>query len=147
IELTDDPEEKALEMVKDLVLRLSWDEMQDLVAGILRAMGYKTCVSPKGPDRGKDIVASPDGLGLESPRVIVEVKHRMSTQIGSSDLRGFVGGRHSNDRGLYVSTGGFSKDAVYEAERASIPVTLVGIDDLVRLLLENYEKLDMQTQQ
>jgi restriction system protein len=38
--------------------------MQELVAGVLRGMGYKTIVSAKGPDRGRDILASPDGLGL-----------------------------------------------------------------------------------
>jgi restriction system protein len=47
--------------------------MQQLVAGILRAMGYKTQISPPGVDRGKDIVASPDGFGFEHPRIVVEV--------------------------------------------------------------------------
>ena len=64
------------EFIKDKLLKLSWDEMQDLVAGVLRGMEYKTRVSPRGPDRGRDIIASPDGLGLEQPRIIVEVKHR-----------------------------------------------------------------------
>lgn len=45
-------------------------------------------------------------------------------------------------RGLFVSTGGFSKDARYEAERASIPLTLMDLDDLVRAILEHYEAMD-----
>ncbi|MNP52884.1 hypothetical protein D3C76_1473060 [compost metagenome] len=61
-------ESLALERIKDLINALPWDDMQDLVAGILRAMGYKTQVSPAGPDRGKDIIASPDGFGFENPR-------------------------------------------------------------------------------
>lgn len=48
--------------------------------------------------------------------------------------------------GLYESTGGFSKDAHYEAERASIPLTLMDIDDLVQAIIENYEKMDIDTQ-
>ena len=118
--------------------------MQELVAGTLRAMGYKTRVSPQGADRGKDIVASPDGLGLEQPRIVVEVKHRIG-QMSSPEIRSFLGGRHKDDRGLYVSTGGFTKDAKYEAERASIPLTLIDIDDLVELVVENYEKMDIET--
>lgn len=110
-------ESQALERIKDRVNELDWDEMQLLVAGILRAMGYKTQVSPPGSDRGKDIVASPDGFGFEHPRIVVEVKHRKG-QMGSQDIRSFLGGRHKDDRGLYVSTGGFSKDAQYEADRA-----------------------------
>jgi restriction system protein len=119
--------------------------MQELVAGLLRAMGYKTRVSPSGSDRGKDIVASPDGLGFEDPRIVVEVKHRTAA-MGSQEIRSFLGGRHDNDKGLYVSTGGFSKDARYEAERARIPVTLMDIDDLVKAVLEHYERMDTDTQ-
>lgn len=78
-------------------------------------MGYKTQVSPAGADRGKDIIASPDGFGFENPRIIVEVKHRRE-QMGSQQIRSFIGGRHKDDRGLYVSTGGFTKDARYEAD-------------------------------
>ncbi len=144
-ELLKDLQSKAVEFIKDKVNRLDWDEMQELVAGLLRAMGYKTKVSPNGPDRGKDIVASPDGFGFESPRIIVEVKHRVAA-MGSQEIRSFLGGRHKDDKGLYVSTGGFSKDARYEAERASIPLTLMDIDDLVQAVIENYEKMDMDTQ-
>ena len=50
--------------------------MQRLVVGILRSMGYKTRISPAGPDRGRDIEASPDGLGLVDPRIVVQVKQR-----------------------------------------------------------------------
>jgi len=144
-ELLKDIQSKAIEFIKDKLNRLDWDEMQELVAGLLRAMGYKTRVSPSGPDRGKDIVASPDGFGFESPRIIVEVKHRTSA-MGSQEIRSFLGGRHKDDKGLYVSTGGFSKDARYEAERANIPLTLMDIDDLVQAIVENYEKMDIDTQ-
>lgn len=137
-------ESLAIERIKDLVSELDWMEMQDLVAGILRAMGYKTQVSPAGPDRGKDIIASPDGFGFENPRIIVEVKHR-NGQMGTQQIRSFLGGRHKDDRGLYVSTGGFSKEAYYEAERASVPLTLWTLDNLVRALIENYEHTDSET--
>lgn len=137
-------ETQALERIKDCVGELNWDDMQHLVAGILRAMGYKTQVSGKGADRGKDIVASPDGFGFEHPRIVVEVKHR-DGQMGSKEIRGFLGGRHKDDRGLFVSTGGFSKEAQYEADRASIPLALWTLDHLVRALLEHYEATDAMT--
>lgn len=137
---------KALEFTKDRVSSLDWSDMQELVAGLLRALGYKTRVSPAGPDRGKDIVASPDGFGFEAPRIVVEVKHRQGT-IGAQEVRSFLGGRHPQDKGLYVSTGGFTKDAYYEAERANIPLALMTIDELVESLVEHYEKLDLETQQ
>lgn len=144
--LAEDMQAKALEFIKDRAAKLDWDQMQRLVAGLLRAMGYKTRISPAGPDRGKDIVASPDGFGFESPRIVVEVKHRKGA-MGSQEIRSFLGGRHKDDKGLYVSTGGFSKDARYEAERASIPLSLMDIDELVAALIENYDQLDNETRQ
>lgn len=137
-----DIQSKAVEFIKDKISQLDWEDMQELVAGLLRAMGYKTRISPSGPDRGKDIVASPDGFGFESPRIVVEVKHRPGSAMGSQEVRSFLGGRHKDDKGLYVSSGGFSKDARYEAERASIPLTLMDLDDLVRAILEHYEAMD-----
>jgi restriction system protein len=93
IELLVENEDRAKEFIKDKLNKLDWEEMQELVAAILRAMGYKTRVSPSGPDQGKDIVASPDGLGFENPRIVVEVKHR-SAAMGAQAIRSFLGGRH-----------------------------------------------------
>jgi restriction system protein len=122
-------------------------ELQELVAGILRAMGYKTRVSPPGADRGVDIFASPDGLGLEEPRIFVEVKHRLKSTMGSTDLRSFIGGRKPADRCLYVSTGGFTKEARYEADRAAVPLTLVDLPALRELLLVHYDGVDAEARQ
>jgi restriction system protein len=134
--------EKSEQTIEDRIVRLSWEQVQELVAGILRAMGYRTKVSPRGADRGVDIFASPDGLGLEDPRIFAEVKHRPTTSMGSQDLRSFIGGRKAGDKCLYVSTGGFTKDARYEAERASVPLTLISLVELRKLFVDYYEKLD-----
>jgi len=149
LEIVEDPFAKAVEnsreLIKDKLIKLSWDDMQSLVAGVLRAMGYKTKISAEGGDRGKDIVASRDGLGLEPPRIYVEVKHRKA-QMGAPEIRKFIGGRNAqNDRCVYVSTGGFTTEAKYEAERSSVPLTLVDSDDLVELLIEHYEFTDSET--
>lgn len=134
--------EKSLEYMKDKIQRLDWEEMQELVAGLLRAMGYRTNVSPAGADRGKDIVASPDGLGLEDPQIHVEVKHRKGA-MGAPEIRSFMGGLRKA-KGLYVSTGGFSREAQYEAERSETPLTLVNIDDLARMVVQYYDTFDTE---
>ncbi|MSM38691.1 MAG: restriction endonuclease [Geobacter sp.] len=135
---------KARELIKDKILKLDDREMEQLVAAILRAMGYKSRVTPIGPDRGVDVLASPDGLGLEQPRIRCEVKHRPKTQIGAQDTRSFLGGLREGNRGLYVSTGGFSKEAKYEAERSNVPCTLIDLDELASLVIDNYEKFDIE---
>ena len=136
--------EEAALRVADRISRLDWYNMQRLVAALLRAMGYRTEVSPIGPDRGKDIFASPDGFGFEQPRIAVEVKHRRGEKVDAPAVRSFVGGRHKDDRGLYVSTGGFSRDAYYEADRSNIPLKLMTLDDLARAVIDNYEGFDSE---
>jgi restriction system protein len=136
---------KADGFIEDRVAKLDWQDLQELVAGILRAMGYRTRVADPGPDRGVDVFASPDGLGLEEPRIFVEVKHMPTTPIGAPQLRSFLGGRKSGDRCLYVATGGFTKDARYEADRSVIPLTLIALPELRQLLVAYYEGLDAAT--
>lgn len=135
--------ERSHEFIKDKILTLDPGEMEELVAAVLRAMGYKTRVSPKGPDRGVDVFASPDGLGLEAPRIKAEVKHRKGTQIGSPEIRSFIGGLREGDRGIYVSTGGFTREGRYEADRSIVPVTLVDLDELANLVVMYYESFDL----
>ena len=131
--------------IEEAIIKLDWQQLQDLVAGVIRAMGYKTIVSSPGPDGGVDIFASPDGLGLEEPRIFVEVKHRPDVRIGSQDVRSFLGGRQQGDRCLYVSTGGFSRDAKSQALGSNIPIRLIDMSQLRELLVEYYEALDSET--
>ena len=136
--------DNGIELIKDRVSQLDWEDMERLVAGLLKAMGYCARVMPKGPDGGRDVVASPDALGLESPRIVAEVKHRKGA-MGAPAVRAFIGGLRAGDRGLYVSTGGFTKEARYEADRANIPVRLLDLDAFVRHYVEIYDKTDDDT--
>ena len=81
-------------------------------------------------------------LGLEEPRIRTEVKHRPHQKMGAPDIRSFLGGLRQSDKGLYVSTGGFGREALYEADRSIVPITLVDLDSLVALLLDRYEDLE-----
>jgi restriction system protein len=62
--------------------------------------------------------------------------------MGAQEIRSFLGGRHREDKGLYVSSGGFTKEARYEADRATIPLMLMDLDDLVKTVLDYYERMD-----
>ncbi|OGX06496.1 MAG: hypothetical protein A2Z88_11750 [Omnitrophica WOR_2 bacterium GWA2_47_8] len=138
--LGDDTINQSHEFIKDRFLKLDWEDMQELVAGLLRAMGYRTRVSERGPDRGRDIVASRDGLGLEDPRILVEVKHREGT-MGAPDVQRFMGAL-TNAKGVYVSTGGFTREARYVADNSNAPLTLVDSDELARLIVQYYDDFD-----
>lgn len=135
--------EDGIERIKDRILQLEWDDVEFLTAGTLRAMGYKTSMTRRGGDGGRDVIASPDGLGLESPRIIAEVKHRKGA-IGAPMLRSFIGGLRNTDSGLYISTGGFTREALYEADRAIMPVKLLDLDQFVHLIVDNYDNADAE---
>src|SRR2546428_7953021 len=83
-------------------------------------------------------------MGLQEPRIKAEVKHRPRTQMGSQEVRSFLAALRSGDRGLYVSTGGFSREAKYEAERSNIPVMLLNLDDLAEFIRLHYERFDLE---
>lgn len=82
--------------------------------------------------------------GLESPRIVAEVKHRKGA-MGAPEVRSFIGGLRAGDRGLYVSTGGFTKEARYEADRANVPVRLLDLDGFVRHYVDVYDRADDET--
>lgn len=65
--------------------------------------------------------------------------------MGAPAIRAFIGGLRAGDRGLYVSTGGFTREARYEADRANVPVRLLDLDGFVRLYVESYERADEDT--
>lgn len=134
---------QAHERIKDILVELSWQQMQELVAALLRAMGYKTRVSPPGADRGRDVQASPDGLGLEEPRIVVEVKHRKQSA-DPAMVRSFIGGLRASEKGIFVSTGGFTREALYEIQRSPVPVSHIDLDMLANLTRDNYERFDAE---
>lgn len=141
--LKDKVVDQSHELIKDCIAALSPDEMEELVAAILRAMGYEAKVSPKGPDRGVDVIASRDGLGLTKPRIKAEVKHREGS-MGAPAIRSFIGALREGDSGLYISSGGFTREARYEAERCAFPLTLLDLDDIAELIVRHYESFDLE---
>jgi len=130
---------KTDELIADLILGIDAYDFQDLVAGLLQTMGYRTRVSEPGPDHGVDIIAHPDAFGFEFPRIKVQVKHRQSSA-GGPDIRNLIGTLGENEKGLFVSTGGFTAEARNEARR-NIRIALVDSEEFVKLLTENYHKM------
>jgi len=137
----DEVKAKADELIADLISRLDPYDFQDLVAAVLQSMAFRTVSAPPGADRGVDIVAHPDPFGFERPLIKVQVKHRQGP-VGGPEMRSFLGALRSGDNGLYVSTGGFTRDATLETERSRESVALLDRDSFIQLMLEHYEALD-----
>src|SRR5208283_992362 len=54
-------------ILKKLSQELKGHPLTDFIANLLNTLGYRTRVSPEGPDGGIDIIAHKDELGFEPP--------------------------------------------------------------------------------
>jgi restriction system protein len=135
-------ETQARELIADRIDRLSEDQVIQLVSGLVKAMGFVTKSLPL-KSGGIAMEASRDGLGLHPPHIKAQVYHRRGI-ISGQQLRALSNVLKADDKGIFVSTCGFSQEAIYEAERAGQLVALMDMDQLVDLLLVHYESLDLE---
>jgi restriction system protein len=135
-------EEQAWKEISEHLARMQPYEFQDLVAALIKAMGYHVAwVAPPGKDGGIDILAWPDALGTKPPRIKVQVKRQQQT-IAVDGLRSFMAMLRDEDVGLFVSLGGFTKDAKDEARmQENRKIRLLDEEQLVDLWVEHYDKI------
>ena len=129
--------------IEEFVRRRGPYEFQDLVAALLRGMGYHTpFIAPKGRDGGIDIQAYKDPLGTVAPRIITQVKQRPDTKVSVQEMRELSGLlRREGDIGLFVSTGGFTTDAVSEAKTSSRHIEVMDMKRFIDLWKTHYSDL------
>ena len=135
-------ESDAREGIKRYIVSKSPYEFQDLVAALLRAMGYHTpFVAPKGKDGGIDIIAYLDPLGAQTPRIKVQVKHKPDTAIGASEVRALSGVLKAGDIALFVTSGTYSADARNAASGGDKFIRLIDGDEFIDMWQEYYDKM------
>ncbi len=153
------PTEESVEGVGDL-LRVAEDQivahiqsrfaghtLAKLVDAVLQVDGWVTRVSTPGPDGGVDILAGRGSLGLDEPRLCVQVKSQTSpadvtvlrTLLGS--MQTFAAGQ-----GLLVCWGGYNKTAQQEARQSYFSVRLWESRHLVEAIYRTYDKLPAEIQ-
>lgn len=117
-------------------------EFQELVAALLRGMGYYTpFVAPQEKDGGIDVIAYRDPLGTVSPRIKVQIKHR-GAAASVQEVRQLMGLlQKDGDVGMFVSSGGFTPDAKSTARGSHVHVELIDLDRFIALWQEFYPKL------
>jgi restriction system protein len=131
------------EIAKLIIRKFKGHGLARLVETILKAQGYTTYLSPEGPDKGVDILASPGPLGFGIPRICVQVKSG-DTPVDSQTLNQLIGSMQNvqADQGLLVSWGDFKSSVEKEKPVQFFRVRLWNQDDLIDALLSNYSKLD-----
>jgi len=135
--------EKAWEQIETYLAEMPPYKFQDLVAALLRGMGYFIAWKAEGgKDGGLDILAYSDPLGATGPRIKVQVKRQASSKVNVEGLRSFLAILGPSDTGVYVSLSGFTSDAGDTARAQDARrVVLVDGRELVRLWTENVGKI------
>ena len=134
--------EEIVETTRDFILKalskhLKGYDLEYFVADLLRAMGYRTTVSPHGGDSGIDITAYKDEL---PPRILVQVKSQ-DGDIKEAAIQSLKGAMREGDYGLFVTLSNYTKNA--QKYLANTPI-IRGINgyELVELILKYYPDLN-----
>ncbi|WP_341953780.1 restriction endonuclease [Salinibacterium sp. TMP30] len=116
-----------------------------LVTEILEAEGFLCMQAPPGPDGGIDVIAGKGVLGLDSPRIIVQVKS--GSQVGDPVVHQLQGVMSSQgaDQGLLVAWGGVSKPARDSLKGRQLSIRVWESADIVSAVLRTYDRLSEDT--
>jgi restriction system protein len=114
-------------------------EFEEFTAALLQAMGYQARVTQYSQDGGVDVIAHRDRLGVEPPQIKVQCKHLIGA-VGAPDVRQLIGTQGTGEHALFVTLGSYTREAQM-IERQRTGVRLLNGEDVVGLVLENYERL------
>lgn len=133
--------EDIVESTKDFILKelskkLKGYDLEEFIADLLQAMGYRTTVSPHGGDSGIDITAYKDEL---PPRILVQVKSG-DGNIKETTIQSLKGAMREGDYGLFVTLADYTKNARKYLEGVPIIKGINGTE-LVDLILKYYDDL------
>ncbi len=133
---------QARQEIEDHVNNLGAYDFQKLIGELLIGMGYHVpFVAPPGRDGGIDIVAYRDPLGMTTPRLRVQVKHR-DQKVTVKDVRELEGLlRKEGDIGLIVSSGGFTSEVEREIRASSKHIETMDLDRLITLWQQHYDSI------
>lgn len=117
-------------------------KMQNLVAAVLRCQGFTCRISPEGTDGGIDILAGSGPLGLDEPRLVVQVKSEQSA-VGDPVVTQLLGSvsKHSPAQGLLVAWGGVTAPARKTVLDNYFRVRVWDSAELLKQILAYYPKL------
>lgn len=127
-------------VLKRLAEELKGHPLADFVAHLLNAMGYRTRVSPEGPDGGIDIVAHKDELGFEPTIIKVQVKSTEGS-VGDPVVSSLYGKVGPTEFGLLVTLGSITSQAKTFA-KSKDNLRLIDGYELVELIFQHYERFD-----
>lgn len=129
---------------KRVEAELKGHPLESFVANLLEVMGYHARTTRDSRDGGVDVIAHRDELGIEPPIIKVQVKSTSGT-IGIAEVSSLYGTVDTSEVGLFVTLGGFSRDATqFAATRSNL--RLIDGEEFLDLVLRYYDALSSKYQ-
>lgn len=118
-------------------------DLSVLIEALLSAEGFKCRNSPPGADGGVDVLAGMGPLGMDSPKLVVQVKSQTSSvsDVVLQQLNGAIH-RYQADQGLLVTFGGVTGPARAYLESQYFNIRVWTMDDIIDSIYKHYESLD-----
>ena len=141
-----DIENEALSVITNLMIQKTKGHgLAKIVDAILRAKGFTTYVSPAGPDKGVDILASAGTLGFGSPKICVQVKSSDAPvdRIVLDQLGGVMK-NFGAEYGLLVSWSGFKSSVINEIAKQFFEIRLWTHKEIIQEFLRYYDQMDAE---
>ena len=110
-------------MVVDLLLKMGYgyDENSGIVTG-------------KSHDNGVDGIIEEDKLGLD--KIYIQAKrYKRSNKVSAPEIQKFIGAMGKNNKGVFITTSSYTKEARKEAEKAFKNIQLIDGSKLADLML------------
>ena len=133
------------EIAKRLQEDFKGHELSELVEALLTAEGFKCRNSPPGADGGVDVLAGMGPLGMDSPKLVVQVKSQTGA-VSDTVLQQLNGAIHrfQADQALLVTFGGVTGPARTYLETQYFNIRVWTIDDIIQSIYKHYPVLDSE---
>ena len=112
---------------------------EELIGRLLEALGFEDVeVTNYSGDKGIDVRGTLSVGGVTHVNTAIQVKRLTGSSVSAAIVQQLRGGLSPHERGLIITVGKFSRDALAEASMQDrTPISLVDGDRLVDLLIEN----------
>ena len=133
------------EISKHLIRKFKGHGMERLIAEILTARGYEVYQSPKGADKGVDLLAASGEFGFGGQKILVQVKTQ-DDPVGIDIVDRLVGTmrNYNAENAILVSWSGIKNNVEAEKKSKFFEVRFWDRDDIIDELLRHYDQLSDQ---
>jgi hypothetical protein len=94
---------------------LTWDQVEDIVAELLRSRGLQLSVTPRSKDGGRDLIAKGELIPGEPCLLAIEIKHKAI--VGIDEVTSRLHRNKDFPTLLFVTTGKFSAGVMREKSK------------------------------